>query len=287
MINLLNTTERLKLYVKVAASMPVPAWRCYLPAALQTIKKVTGEHIIRLANEQYDSSNETIKELVSHIERAAASFIMCSYVKQGSINIGDRGHTVIRTNNEAPASDTKIAAYEKSVRKDGYNSLETLHLFLIREISNISIHQAWTNSQEFASRKNFITTVYCFENNGLVNIESDREVFENLRGTMSFLEKKHIRSKLSSATTDKLIRYATLGNIALTETERYLLSEIQQYIAASTYFEYSGKVNSMLSEQANIALASVNKIIAQNQDFGAYSLPVESTSRSKFFNSIP
>lgn len=118
--NILKNTTVLQKYVKVNASFPDTSWKPYLADALiQYIKPLTGEEILKIANEQAGTPTDStvLQSLVELIERATACFLMSLYTNEGSLSVGDAGHTVIRTANLAPANDAKINLYKEGMQR--------------------------------------------------------------------------------------------------------------------------------------------------------------------------
>lgn len=288
-IHLLKDTETLSKYTKVNASFPESSWRAYLPDALfNHILPLTGENLIQIANEYAATDNqddETKTKLKEQIERCAACFVMQIYAPEGSLAVSDSGHTVIRTDHTAPASDYKIKKYRESLIARGFQAIEMLHRFLITEIEN-PLFSAWIDSIQFQNMNNYLNTAFDFENFGCVKIYNSRMFLEETRSLMTLIEEKHITPMLTPETRQKLIRVAKGFKDQLNANETVLLSIIRKFVALRTaqiiteskdsdtslflraLHENSHDVNSYYKNQALIYFSQINNFLLQHSELG-------------------
>lgn len=310
-MNILKDTETLKKYTKVNASLPDESWRHLIPDVVyRYILPLTGGEVFKLANDFAGSSSRDpeMTALLELIERPVACFLMDIYATEGSIAVGDAGHTVIRTEKQAPASDYKIRKYRESELSRAYNGIEILHLFLI-ERSDKEPLKVWTKSEAYnLVINNYLNTAKDFQLHGLVHIDNNRLFLENNRALMSMVEDEYITTRIYPDTVIRLKYYAKGDqSIILKNHENRLLSLVRRFIAQrvaqivtesndnkndSYYFLrslYANRydVHSYFKKQSNLYLSQINNHLKVHPDLGHSTHDSHMNhSHSSFFNTI-
>jgi hypothetical protein len=110
----IQSTEELQKYVKVNRSIDFETYRQYLiDAQDKYITPYIGQSLIdKLMSDNTD-------QLSIYVCRALGPFSLALSTDEFSINFGESGHTVTRTDDKAPASDAKIAKAAESLYNRG------------------------------------------------------------------------------------------------------------------------------------------------------------------------
>jgi len=162
---LIISTDQLREHVKINASKDFTTFAPYVQDAQDKyILPYFGKELItRLENSAADV-------LTIMLHRALAPFVLALATYEMSINFGEAGHTVTRTDNLAPASDSKIQAAETSLYQRGWENLDRAIKFVS---DNESTYEEWQKSTYYSRRSTLLfDDADSFQENGLVFIDS-------------------------------------------------------------------------------------------------------------------
>ena len=181
-MELITTIEQLRQYVKLNASTD---WDTYRPFLLDAQEKYItpyfGEALLEtIANDENDKLRERIL-------RALGPFSLALATHELSINFGETGHTVTRTDKLAPASDAKIKLATESLLERGWHNLDRA----IRYVSmNVKKYTDWNESEYSKLVGTALFGNYNdFQDNGLVDISYSPLTFSRLRMLIIRIEK--------------------------------------------------------------------------------------------------
>lgn len=179
-MELIHDIETLRKYVKLNASTD---WDTYRPFLLDAQEKYItpyfGEALLEaIATEQTD-------ELRSRILRALGPFSLALATHELSINFGETGHTVTRTDKLAPASDAKIKLATDSLLERGWHNLDRA----LRYVSmNATDYPTWQEDSRMMSTALF-GNYNEFQEEGMVDINYSPLTFSRLRTLIMRIEK--------------------------------------------------------------------------------------------------
>lgn len=181
-MELIHDIETLRQYVKLNASTD---WDTYRPFLLDAQEKYItpyfGEALLdTIANDYNDKLRERIL-------RALGPFSLALATHELSINFGEAGHTVTRTDKLAPASDAKIKLATESLLERAWNNLDGA----IRHVSmNAQKYTDWNESEYSKLVGTALFGNYNdFQDNGLVDINYSPLTFMRLRMLIIRIEK--------------------------------------------------------------------------------------------------
>lgn len=171
---LIKSIDELRKYVKINASKDWNTYNSFVEDAQDKyIEPFFGSELLK------DLQASSTDDLFILICRALAPFSLAMASAELSIGFGEAGHTVVRSETLAPASDSKIQAANESLMQRSWKNLD-------RAISFVNEHKLdyplWTQSVYYA-RKNTILfdDAESFQENGMVFIDSSPLTFYNLR----------------------------------------------------------------------------------------------------------
>lgn len=172
METLIKSIEELQQYVKINRSVDFETFSQFLiDAQDKYITPYIGLSLIdRLIT-------ETTDKLRLYICRAMGPFSLALATDEFSINFGESGHTVTRTDKLAPASDAKIAKATESLFNRGWSNLDNALRYLQ---SNIAAYPEWNDVSRSISTKLFDNATE-FQEKGLVDIDNSPLTFHHLR----------------------------------------------------------------------------------------------------------
>lgn len=172
METLIKSIEELQQYVKINRSVDFETFSQFLiDAQDKYITPYIGLSLIdRLIT-------ETTDKLRLYICRAMGPFSLALATDEFSINFGESGHTVARTDKLAPASDAKIAKATESLFNRGWSNLDNALRYLQ---SNIATYPEWNDVSRSISTKLFDNATE-FQEKGLVDIDNSPLTFHHLR----------------------------------------------------------------------------------------------------------
>ncbi|MDD4592262.1 MAG: hypothetical protein PHG06_17820 [Parabacteroides sp.] len=172
METLIKSIEELQKYVKINKSTDFETYQQFLiDAQDKYITPYIGQSLIDKL------ITETADKLRSHICRALGPFSLALATDEFSINVGESGHTVTRTEKLAPASDAKIAKATESLFNRGWSNLDNALRYLQ---SNIANYPEWKDVSISISTRLFDNATE-FQEKGLVDIDNSPLTFHHLR----------------------------------------------------------------------------------------------------------
>lgn len=200
---IINNIDDLRQTIKVDVDTPFESWIIFLnDARNQFLVNYLGLELIeKLESINQSSASEADQKYLRLLSLARG--VLGPYAGQLamdelSINTGDQGHTVTKTDRLTPASDSKIAKVASSMLERAWNNLELLLEYLE---NNISDYPEWKNSRFYANYKTkYFSSAVSFQDAGLIDINYSRLTFEKLRHLIIRLEK----SEVSTLITDKV-----------------------------------------------------------------------------------
>ena len=175
----IQSTEELQKYVKVNRSIDFETYRQYLiDAQDKYITPYIGQSLIdKLMSDNTD-------QLSIYVCRALGPFSLALSTDEFSINFGESGHTVTRTDDKAPASDAKIAKAAESLYNRGWSNLDNALRYLQGRIAD---YPEWTDVARHISTKLFENASE-FQEKGLVDINYSPLTFHHLRMLIKRIE---------------------------------------------------------------------------------------------------
>lgn len=168
--------------------------------------------------------DKPLDPLTIRLCRSLGPFSLALATDEMSIQFGEAGHTVARTDSLAPASDAKIEKARKSLYERGWNNLE-------KAINYVREHQIaypeWNESVFSKQSKTLLfDTPESFQENGLVNIDYSSLTFFMLRQLILRIEKTETLMLLPEETR------ASVRNNRIDELPKTLVDALLAYTAS-------------------------------------------------------
>jgi hypothetical protein len=232
MSNLFQSIDELGGFVKINRSLSLSVVAPYIDDARDIfVSRYIGATLMN-SLEAYATArpteNASMAELLPVIQRSLAPFALLVATRETSINFGDTGHTVSRTEKLAPASDNKIANYMASLEERGWNNLELALQFLETNSANYTDYKT--------DATHFIRSVTDFQDNGLVDIQYSRLTYQTIFMAMNGIEKKDIWKLLGNDLFNSLL--AKVSATDATDIEKGVIDLIKKYIANRIAFVF-------------------------------------------------
>lgn len=228
METLINSIEELQQYVKINRSTDFEIFSQFIiDAQDKYIRPYFGQELIDKL------TGETADKLKTYLCRALGPFSLALATDEFSINFGESGHTVTRTNQLAPASDAKIAKATESLFNRGWNNLDNALRYLN---SNKDLYSEWASAELSFGTKLFDNAEE-FQEKGLVDINNSPLTFHHLRMLIIRIEMSEtfkllpedMRSEFDKTTSEEITtamqaytgsRVAALHTSQTTKTQR-------------------------------------------------------------------
>lgn len=222
MSKIFQNIEELKATVKINANMPFDALLPFINDALDIYFRpyLGADFILHIEN---NLTEPEIQVLLPFLRRSLGPLAVMLYTHEGSINIGDSGHTVQKSEKYSPASDSKITQVIDSLSFRGYQALDRLLSFLY---DNTEKYPPWIP----ASRNNYLNSPTEYQEIGCIDIGYSRLTFEKIRPVISMIEFRYI-PELISPILDKRLR-EHLYTVSPDQEIQDLIVLIRKYIAA-------------------------------------------------------
>lgn len=174
---LIESIEQLRQYIRINKSADFSIYRTFiLDAQNKYIMPFFGETLV----ESIDSS----EELFMYICSALAPFSMAHATDEFSIAFGESGHTVLRSDSVAPASETKIEKAKASLFDRGWENLD-------KALKHVESHK--DDYPDWKIEHSYNTLLFKnakeFQDNGMVDIDYSFLTFYHLRLLISRIEK--------------------------------------------------------------------------------------------------
>lgn len=202
MKTLIDNIEQLRKYVKINASMD---WNTYRPFVRDAQEKYITPYFGNLLIESIQSNDADV--LREKICRALGPFSLALATDELSINFGETGHTVTRTDKLAPASDAKIQKATESLFERAWHNLDqAIRLALSDTVKYvIGPDNDFARTQSTALFDNYTQ----FQERGLIDINNSPLTFSRLRMLIRRIEQtetfRMIPSGVAYDDTDKLL----------------------------------------------------------------------------------
>lgn len=205
---ILQTIDDFKGAVKINATTPINALLPFITDATDKfLLPYLGQAMIDKFDSELDKNNDDDKPYVAllpRVRRVLAPFTLYLGSAELSINFGDSGHTVSRTNTAAPASDSKIDKSDNSLLTRGWQNLE---LLLDELDKKEDIFQEWKDSKYYKTRQTkFFDSVATFQDCGLLDIDYKRLTFEKLRTLILGIEETEVWKLITSSVYDDVLK---------------------------------------------------------------------------------
>lgn len=196
---LITTIEQLRKYVKINASKDFDTYEPFITdAQLKYVLPYFGEKLLD------DLSSKSDDVLTIKILRALAPFSLAIASPELSINFGEAGHTVTRTDKLAPASDNKIAQAVESLFQRAWLNLDDALKYVFNHQAD---YPQWTES-DFVKKNQtgLFKNAEDFQENGMVDIDNSPLTFHRLRMIISRVERSETFPLVNNLSiSDKLL----------------------------------------------------------------------------------
>lgn len=132
--------------------------------------------------------------LKTHLSRALAPFSMALATDELSINFGEAGHTVSRSDSMAPASDAKILRAAEAQMERGWSNMDRAMNYLVKHASS---YPEWKASDAYRKRSTLLfDSAESFQENGMVDIDYSFISFLSIRTLLQRVEKAEVLTLL-------------------------------------------------------------------------------------------
>lgn len=202
---IINNIEQLKETVKVNKDSPFSNWVIFLNDARDhfLVNYIGSDLIEKLESVDPASSEESDQiyiKLLPLARRVLGPYAGMLSGDEMSINTGDNGHTVAKTDKLAPASDAKIAKAANSQLERAWKNLEILLEYLE---NNIAIYPEWKGSKYYRNYKTkYFPSAEVFQEAGLIDIDYSRLTFEKLRHLIIRIEESEVLELITDKVED-------------------------------------------------------------------------------------
>lgn len=179
---LIKTTAQLREFVKINASKDFTTYSPFIDDAQEKyLEPYFGSALLETLEE---SESDVLRKKLS---RALGPFSLALATDEFSIQFGETGHTVARTDSLAPASDAKIEKATESLFSRAWANLDTAIRYVIEHKTD---YPDWSET-DFAKKlsTNLFANATDFQENGLVDIDYSPLTFHRLRMLILRIEK--------------------------------------------------------------------------------------------------
>ncbi|MDR0824589.1 MAG: hypothetical protein LBN74_05805 [Prevotella sp.] len=230
---IINNIEQLKETVKVNKDSPFLNWVIFLNDARDhflvnylgssLVERLEGPDTVDVADD-----DKKYSRILPLARRALGPYAVMLSTDEMSINTGDGGHTVTKSDKLTPASDAKIAKASDSLHERAWRNLECLLEYLHGHESD---YPEWKESKYYKNRQtSYFPSAEVFQDSGLIDIKYSRLTFEKLRQLIISIEKTEVKPLLPETLENQLFISAegNAGDLDLSS----LLGKIRAYIGA-------------------------------------------------------
>lgn len=186
---LITSTEQLKKYVSINASKDFATYEQYvIDAQREYLEPYVGYKLLE------DIEAKDDDKLYILLCNALGPFSLAIATHELSIQFGESGHTVVRTDKLAPASEAKIEKAKESLFKRAWSNLDAA----IKYLSESSDKYPLWESAKFANK----LSTDLFENhrslqeNGLIDIDNSPLTFSRLQPLIKRIERTEVMMSL-------------------------------------------------------------------------------------------
>ncbi|MDU1893062.1 MAG: DUF6712 family protein [Dysgonomonas sp.] len=198
---IINNIEQLKETARVNKDTPFINWMPFLNDARDHfLTNYLGRKLIAKLDEVDTAStaddDKIYIAILPMVRRVLGPYAVYLSTDELSINTGDNGHTVAKSDKLAPASDAKIAKAANSLLERAWNNLEFLLEYLEENIDSVP---EWKESQYYQNCKTkYFPSAFVFQDAGLIDIEYSRLTFEKLRQLIIRIERSEVKHFISN-----------------------------------------------------------------------------------------
>jgi len=221
-MSIILSADKIRDYNKAFDSLLDKQILPYVPDAEEKfIKRYLGKTLFA-ALDAYVAAGQTPTDteydlLLPYVERALSRFTLYMASPALDINTGATGFTVANTGTAVPASKERVAKYDKSLLRLGWENVETMLKFLEE---NEDDYPLWINSDAYTfATNNFIHTAEEFDN--YAAIEVNRLMFYHIKPEMNNTEIFDINTVISEDLADE-IKQQIIDDDVSTENEAIL-----------------------------------------------------------------
>lgn len=191
---LIQSIDELRKYVKINASKNFDTYRMFVADAQDRyiVPYFGNELISSLVNDDEDLLRE-------YMCRALGPFSLALATDEFSIGFGESGHTVLRTDKEAPASDAKIERAEESLYERAWANLDKALDYMQKYLDEYPVGDNILRN----FKTSLFTSAFEFQDKGLVNIDYSSLTFIHLRTLIIRIEMTETYRLLPKSTLNK------------------------------------------------------------------------------------
>jgi hypothetical protein len=237
---LIRDIETLKQTVKVGKSAP---WEAFLPfvedAERFYLHRYLGAALtarLSVCLDTAQSPDTDAGNLLKPVQRALGPLAYMLSTHEASIQFGDAGHTVTRTDTLAPANDTKVEHARESAKFRGWQNLEIMLEYLDE---HRALFPEWEESRyrQLPAPK-FFRSATDFQYRGMIDISHSRLTYEKFIELIRRVEISEIREMITGELYNSLDPFSA----GLPAPEKELVACIQPYIATRVALLHTGTV---------------------------------------------
>lgn len=262
-MTLIENITQLRKYVKINASTD---WDTYKPFVKDAQEKYITPYFGDLLIEKIRMNDADL--LKDRVCRALGPFSLALATDELSINFGETGHTVTRTDNLAPASDAKIQKATESLLERAWHNLDhAIRLVLANPAKyTIAFDNDFARTQGTALFDNYTD----FQEKGLIDINNSPLTFSRLRMLIRRIEQTEtfqmIPSGVAYDDTDKLLsalQAYTASRVAELQTDNTDNKSLKDHPPIQFIKESSGNSENYYAAQSQHWSGVISKILIQ------------------------
>lgn len=234
---LITSLDQLSEFVKISKSRNFEVYSPFIRDAEQKyLEPYFGESLLSHIAEKKED------ELYSLLCRSLGPFSLALATDELSINFGETGHTVTRTDTLAPASDEKISKAVESLLARGWANLDYALRYILE---HESLYPLWSKSF-FAKRLSsfFFRSAKDFQDNGLVDIDYSPLTFHRLLPLIQRVESTEAKMLLTIS--------AKKDYVALDDYPAGLVSLMQGYVASRVASIHTSQISRIQRSKARV-----------------------------------
>ncbi len=211
--------EQLRAVAKVNRSTPWDVFQIYINDSISLfLTPYLGTALIK----KIETEAESESTLLKLVQNALGPYAVAMATDEMSIAIGDNGHTVVKSDKSAPASDAKIEKARESLLNRAWSNMEILLSYLEE---NSSKYTEWREAKYHKNRKtSYFLSAEEFQDKGLIDINYSRLCFERIRMLIFNVEKTEVSPLLGDKEAEILSENE--------EKHKNIRSKIQAFIGA-------------------------------------------------------
>ena len=285
-MKLFKTIEDIQKYVRVNGTLSIESLEGFERDVFEKyIRRYLSQELLDLIITWYNATpvdnapvNQPYVDLLPYIQNATIKFVMYMAAPTLDVQVTNSGFAVASTQNLAPASKDRVAAFRESMLAMSWDSIESMLKFLEK---NKSDYTEWAESEACTIQTGlFINTAEEF--NKHININDSVLRYLELRQTIEDVEILRIIPKISLEFADEL--KTQISAVSLTDANKKVVPYIVKSIANYTVFmaEMGDKYEAIAE---NYIMAAIRFMDLHRIDYPTYSdsIPLP-TSYQQFDN---